>query len=84
VPDPSGEVIDQATFQQILEMDDDEEERDFSKSIVYDFFEQARNTFGEMDKALYDPPFTIFLVRQRTPFQSAYCIDLLRNSMLRS
>ena len=44
--------IDALTFEQILEMDDDEEERDFSKSIVYDFFTQADGTFQKMDKAL--------------------------------
>lgn len=33
-------------------MDDDEDERDFSKGIVYGFFEQAEATFGNMDKAL--------------------------------
>lgn len=40
------------SFLKILEMDDDEEERDFSKSIVYDFFEQAGVTFKDMDKNL--------------------------------
>jgi hypothetical protein len=45
--------IDAATFEQILEMDDDEDERDFSKSIVYDFFQQAESTFGKMDTNLY-------------------------------
>lgn len=40
------------TFEQILEMDDDEEERDFSKSIVFGFFEQAENTFKNMDTCL--------------------------------
>jgi len=40
------------TFQQILEMDDDEDDRDFSKSIVYDFFDQATQTFDKMDAAL--------------------------------
>jgi len=44
--------IDPATFEQILEMDDDEEEREFSKSIVYDFFGQADSTFAKMDKSL--------------------------------
>lgn len=44
--------IDPATFEQILEMDDDEEERDFSKSIVYDFFSQAESTFDKMDVSL--------------------------------
>lgn len=33
-------------------MDDDEEERDFSKSIVYDFFTQANQTFEKMDQYL--------------------------------
>lgn len=44
--------IDPATFEQILEMDDDEDERDFSKSIVYDFFSQADSTFEKMDSNL--------------------------------
>lgn len=38
---------------QILEMDDDEEEREFSRSIVYDFFTQAEGTFTKMDAELY-------------------------------
>ncbi|KAK3675154.1 Phosphorelay intermediate protein [Recurvomyces mirabilis] len=33
-------------------MDDDEDEREFSKSIVYDFFTQAENTFTSMDENL--------------------------------
>lgn len=37
---------------QILEMDDDEDEREFSKSIVYDFFDQAANTFKQMHQGL--------------------------------
>lgn len=37
-------------------MDDDEEERDFSTSIVFDFFDQAKNTFKNLDKALYISP----------------------------
>ncbi|KAK7183861.1 hypothetical protein DPSP01_010677 [Paraphaeosphaeria sporulosa] len=44
--------IDEATFEQILEMDDDEDEREFSKSIVYDFFTQAESTFEKMDSNL--------------------------------
>lgn len=47
-----GENIDASTFEQILEMDDDEEEREFSRSIVYDFFTQADATFQKMDTAL--------------------------------
>lgn len=33
-------------------MDDDEEEREFSKSIVFDFFQQADSTFDKMDDYL--------------------------------
>jgi osomolarity two-component system phosphorelay intermediate protein YPD1 len=47
-----GDSIDAVTFEQILEMDDDEDEREFSKSIVFGFFEQAEQTFEKMDKAL--------------------------------
>lgn len=39
-------------YTKILEMDDDEDEREFSKSIVYDFFEQAQVTFTKMDEFL--------------------------------
>lgn len=34
-------------------MDDDEDDREFSRSIVFGFFEQAEQTFGKMDDALY-------------------------------
>jgi osomolarity two-component system phosphorelay intermediate protein YPD1 len=44
--------IDGPTFEQILEMDDDEDEREFSKSLVYDFFTQAETTFVKMDTNL--------------------------------
>ncbi|WPH04209.1 Multistep phosphorelay regulator 1 [Acrodontium crateriforme] len=47
-----GDSIDASTFEQILEMDDDEEEREFSRSIVYDFFTQADGTFKNMDNEL--------------------------------
>jgi hypothetical protein len=45
--------VDGGTFAQILEMDDDEDGGDFSKSIVDDFFEQAVQTFEKMDRALW-------------------------------
>jgi len=47
-----GDSIDPVTFEQILEMDDDEDEREFSKSIVYGFFEQAEGTFVKMETSL--------------------------------
>jgi osomolarity two-component system phosphorelay intermediate protein YPD1 len=34
-------------------MDDDEDEREFSRSIVFDFFDQAKETFDKMKKQLY-------------------------------
>ncbi|PYI00558.1 phosphotransmitter protein Ypd1 [Aspergillus sclerotiicarbonarius CBS 121057] len=46
-----SESIDQTTFEQILEMDD-EGDNDFSKGIVYGFFDQAESTFDKMEKAL--------------------------------
>ena len=33
-------------------MDDDEDDREFSKGIVFGFFEQAETTFKSMDEAL--------------------------------
>ena len=45
-------MIEMPTFQQILEMDDEEDDRDFSKSIVYDFFDQAESTFERMEASL--------------------------------
>ncbi|KAJ5515208.1 hypothetical protein N7527_006768 [Penicillium freii] len=48
------EILDESTFEQILEMDDDEEDRDFSKSIVYGFFDQAENTYKKIQKEIDD------------------------------
>lgn len=50
-----GDSIDPLTFEQILEMDDDEDEREFSKGIVYGFFDQAESTFKKMESSLYVP-----------------------------
>lgn len=47
-----GDSIDALTFEQILEMDDEEDDREFSRSIVFGFFEQAEQTFKKMDDAL--------------------------------
>lgn len=52
VPEGFANVIDVYTFDQILEMDEDDNERSFSNSIVQTFFEQAETTFGQMDTAL--------------------------------
>lgn len=47
----ADDSIDGPTFEQILEMDD-EDDREFSKSLVYDFFTQAETTFVKMDTNL--------------------------------
>lgn len=49
---PLEGAIDIPTFTQILEMDDSEDDREFSKSIVFGFFEQAEETFESMESAL--------------------------------
>lgn len=47
-----GDNVDMTTFSQILEMDEDESEREFSKPLVFNFFEQVEETFEKMDTAL--------------------------------
>lgn len=49
--DLSPSIIDMDIFTQLLEMDD-EDDREFSKSIVWNYFDQAETTFKEMDSAL--------------------------------
>ncbi|KAF9342480.1 hypothetical protein BGX26_007450, partial [Mortierella sp. AD094] len=44
-------IIDHTTFDQLLEMDD-EEDHEFSRSLVWNYFEQAEKTFGDMDEAM--------------------------------
>ena len=46
---PFGKIMD---LTQSVEMDDDGDEREFSRSIVFGFFEQAEQTFTKMDDAL--------------------------------
>lgn len=61
VPKSPDGVIEMDTLQQIREMDDEDEDedgdedsdpREFSRSIVWGFFDQAEKTFGEMQQAL--------------------------------
>jgi osomolarity two-component system, phosphorelay intermediate protein YPD1 len=44
-----GDNVDLATFEQILDMDEEPSEREFSQGIVFDFFNQAEGTFADMD-----------------------------------
>jgi len=48
---PGDDVIDMDTFTQILELDDDDPEQTFSRETVIGYFQQAKSTFIEMDKA---------------------------------
>lgn len=49
-----------SNFEQILEMDDEDEgDHDFSRSIVYGFFDQAETTFQEIEDKLYVLPATL-------------------------
>ncbi|KAK6345456.1 hypothetical protein TWF718_007372 [Orbilia javanica] len=52
LPEDAREYVDVETFEQILEMDDDDPEREFSRGLVVGFFDQAMNTFDEMDESL--------------------------------
>ncbi|KAF8909000.1 signal transduction histidine kinase, partial [Gymnopilus junonius] len=45
------QIIDTETFNQILELDEDEDSHDFSQPMVWDYFEQAEKTFITMDDA---------------------------------
>ncbi|KAG0381220.1 hypothetical protein BGX24_004359 [Mortierella sp. AD032] len=49
--DDDNEIIDHTTFDQLLEMDD-EEDHEFSRSLVWNYFEQAEKTFDDMDEAM--------------------------------
>jgi osomolarity two-component system phosphorelay intermediate protein YPD1 len=44
--------IDIPTFTQILDMDSDEE-REFSRTLVFEFLNQAKDTFAEIEGSLY-------------------------------
>ncbi|KAK4194748.1 signal transduction histidine kinase [Triangularia verruculosa] len=47
-----GDHVDNGIFSQILEMDESDHDRDFSEPLVFNFFEQAQETFVKMDAAL--------------------------------
>ncbi|KAL2694968.1 hypothetical protein Neosp_001557 [[Neocosmospora] mangrovei] len=66
--------IDLLTFEQILEMDDDEDEHEFSRSIVYGFFEQAEETLVQMEAALRDED-------GETHLQADACLDRTRDAL---
>ncbi|KAK6500721.1 hypothetical protein TWF506_003485 [Arthrobotrys conoides] len=52
LPIDAPDYVDVETFEQILEMDDGDPEREFSRGLVFGFFEQANTTFDEMDDSI--------------------------------
>lgn len=60
VPRDSTDIIDEDTLGQIREMDEGDEDddeggvgsREFSRGIVFGFFDQAEQTFSQMQRAL--------------------------------
>ncbi|KAG8742176.1 hypothetical protein FRC10_001932 [Ceratobasidium sp. 414] len=53
IPDPEETLdIDETVFSQITEMDDEDEDCEFSREIVVDYFKQAATTFKELRQAL--------------------------------
>ncbi|KAG6812574.1 hypothetical protein H0H92_002226 [Tricholoma furcatifolium] len=56
LPAPSAssdaEIIDMETFDQIIELDDEDSSHEFSKEMVSAYFDQAKQTFADIDAAL--------------------------------
>lgn len=46
-----GDNVERSIFEQILDMDE-EDDREFSRSIVFGFLDQAEQTFAKMDVAM--------------------------------
>jgi osomolarity two-component system phosphorelay intermediate protein YPD1 len=50
-------LFDNETFNQLLSLDEDETNHEFSKNLVIEFFSQANKTIDEMEVALYSTRF---------------------------
>jgi osomolarity two-component system phosphorelay intermediate protein YPD1 len=48
----STPIIDMETFNQLQEMDDDEDEREFSRGIIWTYFEQVPEKFDVIEESL--------------------------------
>jgi osomolarity two-component system, phosphorelay intermediate protein YPD1 len=51
-PALTDEFLDATTFDQLLEMDDDDD-REFSKGIVWNYFDQVKNSFAPIEEGMY-------------------------------
>ena len=52
-PALTDEFLDATTFEQLLEMDDDDT-REFSKGIVWNYFDQVKGSFAPIEEGMYD------------------------------
>lgn len=51
-PALTDDFLDATTFDQLLEMDDDDK-REFSKGIVWNYFEQVKGAFAPIEEGMY-------------------------------
>ncbi|CAG9950354.1 unnamed protein product [Clonostachys rosea f. rosea IK726] len=52
LPPDAQDFVDIEIFKEILKLGDEGSEREFSKELAFSFFEQAENTFDEIDHSL--------------------------------
>ena len=52
IPALTEDFLDATTFDQLLEMDDDDDEREFSKGIVWNYFEQVEASFAKIEEGM--------------------------------
>jgi len=57
-PAQTEDFLDATTFEQLLEMDDDEE-REFSKGIVWNYFEQVKSSFAPIEEGMLVHPWQL-------------------------
>jgi len=50
-PAKTEDFLDATTFEQLLEMDDDDE-REFSKGIVWNYFDQVKGSFAPIEEGM--------------------------------
>jgi osomolarity two-component system phosphorelay intermediate protein YPD1 len=62
IPALTEDFLDATTFEQLLEMDDDDE-REFSKGIVWNYFEQVKGSFAPIEDGMYVSSLSSLLTR---------------------
>jgi osomolarity two-component system phosphorelay intermediate protein YPD1 len=63
-PALTEDFLDATIFQQLLDMDDDDE-REFSKGIVWNYFDQVKGSFSPIEEGMYNPPLILANLCQR-------------------